>query len=340
MATNDIAQQGGAEKTHTDQLSLNHLLLPMWERRKLILVLSFIAALATLAVNYLFIDDYFKATASLLPSADKGKLSGLGQFAEFAALAGVNVPGSEVSRLYPSIIGSETILRNVVQRKYSAKKFPEPVNLVTYLELDDKSFEKNIADAIAYLRGAMSTSHDARTGIVTLTLIINEPQLAADVLNAVIEELDHLMRTKKASNASEQVNWIDVRLRQVEDSLRIAEEILKNFREKNRRVGDSPELLLKQERLLREVQVNSAVFIELKKQFELSKLEEIKNMTIVNVLDQARAPVMKVGPRRKTNAAVAFILTALFSSAFIGIRKLYGKSVMTMMATMKSGTPT
>lgn len=56
--------------------------------------------------------------------------------------------------------------------------------------------------------------------------------------------------------------------------------------------------LSRQERLSRDVQVNSAIFVELKKQYELAKLDEVKNITIVNILDPARAPVRKERPTR------------------------------------------
>jgi len=182
----------------------------------------------------------------------------------------------------------------------------------------------------------MSSSFEARTGIVTLSVTMDDPQMAADVLNSTIAELDKFMRGKQSTNASEQVTWLEVRLTQVQDSLRRAEEVLKNFREKNRRVSDSPELLLKQERLSRDVQVNSAVFIELKKQYELAKLEEIKNMQIVNVLDPGRPPAIKIGPRRKTNSAIAFVLALACSSGFVVVRTFYWDKVRRLTAFMKT----
>ena len=53
--------------------------------------------------------------------------------------------------------------------------------------------------------------------------------------------------------------------------------------------------------------VKSTIAIELKKQYELAKIEEIKNISIVNVLDPARPPVKKERPKRATNAALAFL---------------------------------
>jgi uncharacterized protein involved in exopolysaccharide biosynthesis len=313
----------------------------VWRMRKRIFIVSLLAGIATWGINYLF-SDYYKATATLLPAPEKGRLSALGQFAEVAALAGVNVPGSETARLYPAIITSDTVLLRVLQRTYSVSGHDQPITLFEYLEIEEETTPKIQEVALKAMRSALSTSFDARTGIVSLGLILNDPSLAADVLNTTIIELDKFMRSKKTTNAFEQVRWIDVRLNQVGDSLRFAEESVKRFREKNRRVTDSPQLLMEQDRLVREVQVSSAVFIELKKQYELAKLEEIKNMTIVNVLDPARPPATKIGPKRKTNAAIAFILMLLGTSSFFALRHLYADRIQQFASLLRiptAGTP-
>lgn len=305
------SEEGGGGRLNFEQI-----ITPIWAARKQIAIISLAVAVITLIVNFL-LPVYYKATATLLPETEKSKLSALGQFADVAQLAGVSIPGSEISRLYPAIISSETILRNVIERTYPTKKFPRPVNLIQYFELDEDTQEENMDKALKNIDGLLSASYENRTGIVTVTVEMREPELAADVVNAVVGELDKFMRLKKISNASEQLKWIDVRLKEVQADLRKSEEVLKDFREKNRRVLDSPQLLMEQDRLAREVQVNSTIFIELKKQYELAKLEEIKNITIVNVLDPGRAPVKKNRPKRLLNT----VIFALFS--LIGVSWYY-----------------
>jgi uncharacterized protein involved in exopolysaccharide biosynthesis len=95
----------------------------------------------------------------------------------------------------------------------------------------------------------------------------------------------------------------------VEEALKKSEVVLKEFREKNRKVADSPQLMMEQERLARDVQINSTVFIELKKQLEVAKIEEIKNIPIINVLDVARPPVRRSSPARRQTAFSAFFLS-------------------------------
>jgi uncharacterized protein involved in exopolysaccharide biosynthesis len=306
----------------------------IWAKRKIVLILSFGVALLTLGILFLF-PNYYRAVSTILPETERSKLSGLGQFADVAQLAGVSIPGSEIARLYPSIVNSETVLENVLERKYETKRFPSSVNLIEYFHLDEGTPQKDLDEGLKRLRGLITTSYETRTGIVTLTLDMREPQLSADVLNAVVAELDHFMRWKKITNASEQRKWVETRLKQVEQDLHNSEDQLKDFREKNRRVLDSPELLLQQQRLARAVEINSTLFVELKKQYELAKIEEIKNIPIVNVLDPARAPVRKAGPKRATNTVLMFLLTLVGTSGYFVVRQKYQGQISSILSALK-----
>jgi tyrosine-protein kinase Etk/Wzc len=302
---------------------LHELLAPVWAERKRILLWSFVAGVITLLVNFFILDLTYKATTSLLPETEKGKLGMLSQFSGLAQLAGVNVPGSEVARLYPMIVTSETVLRPVIERTYQTQRYSQPVNLIQFFEIEEKTAEENMYKALKELRSNMTTSYENKTSTVGVTLEMEEPQLAADVLNAIVGELDRFMRLKRINTASEQAKWISSRLMDVERELRSAEEALKTFSERNRRISDSPELTLRQARLMREVTVKSTIAIELKKQFELAKIEEIKNITIVNVLDEARPPVKKERPKRATNAAFAFLLVLVGMGSYYAMKPGY-----------------
>jgi tyrosine-protein kinase Etk/Wzc len=318
-----------------DRIDLQQILVPIWENRKRIVTVSFAIAVVTYIIN-LLVPTYYRSTTTLLPETEKSKLSALGQFADVAQIAGVSIPGSEIARLYPSIILSETVLRSVIVRKYNTHRFAKnQVDLIEYFELEEETLEENMYKALGRLEGLLSTSYENKVGIVTVSLEMREPQVAADVLNAVIEELDNFMRQKKISTASEQLKWIDVRIKDVQKDLRKSEETLKDFREKNRRVIDSPQLLLEEGRLIREVEMNSAIFVELKKQYELAKIEEIKNTTVVNVLDPARAPVKKSRPKRMINALIFAIVGFVGISVFYVVSSIFGEQIRMAFEDMK-----
>ncbi len=187
-------------------------------------------------------------------------------------------------------------------------------------------------------RDLVNTTVDQKTGMVRVSVEMPEAQLSADVLNDIIAEVDDFIRHKQNTSASEQAKWINLRLDEVEGQLRSAENELMSFRERNRRIFDSPDLLLQQDRLARDMQMKSTLYVELKKQYELAKIDEIKSLTIVNVLDKARPPIQKVRPHRLINTGIAFLLGLLLAASYIALRDVYlPLGVTRLNEIMKSG---
>lgn len=318
--------------------TLPELLAPVWAERKRIIIISVAVAVLTAIVNFFVFDLSYKATTTLLPETEKGKLGGLSQFSGLAQLAGVSVPNADISRLYPIIITSETVLIPVIEHAWTTKRYQQPVNLITFLEIDEGTPAKDVERALKELRGLITTAYDTKTSTVVITLELEEQQLAADVLNGIVAEVDKFMRLKRINTATEQVRWISTRLVDVEKELRQAEEGLKTFMERNRRVMDSPQLTLEQQRLLREVTVKSTIAIELKKQYELAKIDEIKNISVVNVLDPARPPVKKEHPKRATNTALAFLFSIAILGTYYAMKPAWAGKVSEFVAKVKKGS--
>ncbi|MDH4071046.1 MAG: Wzz/FepE/Etk N-terminal domain-containing protein, partial [Ignavibacteria bacterium] len=203
----------------TDQRNqdIRKILLPVWAKRKSIAAVAFLAGIVVLAFSFL-LPSYYRAEASLLPETENSP-SSITQFADLAQLAGLQGGGGEIARLYPAILQSETVLRPVILQLYDSELFDEKVNLINYFGIEEETPEEDIAAALESLRDLLAVSLDNRTTIVTLTLEMREPEVAAAVLNAMIAELDHFMRVKRKSSASEQLEWITVRLAEVREQL-------------------------------------------------------------------------------------------------------------------------
>jgi uncharacterized protein involved in exopolysaccharide biosynthesis len=239
-------------------------------------------------------------------------------------------------KLYPTIIKSESVLKNVIYVKYKTKESPDSINLIQYWEIKDKSPQRDYEVALLGLRTALDVSMDLKTSVLTLSIETKEPQLSADIVNTVVHSLDEFIRTKRITNASEQRKWIEERLVEVKADLSRAENNLKDFRERNRVVSGSPQLLLDQERLAREVQINSTMYIELKKQYEIVKIEEIKNIPIINVMDYARPAAKKDKPKKATITMVAFMLALVGSASYRIIEEMYGRNILECYKKLRS----
>jgi uncharacterized protein involved in exopolysaccharide biosynthesis len=327
--TDESSDQPASSSLKIDWMSISSII---WNSRKFIaIVTGTVTVLATLIALFV-LTEYFRSTAILLPDTDKTKFaSGGGGLSDLAAMAGVNV-GGEVSvvRLYPTILKSESVLKTVIYTKYQTKEYPDSVNLIQYWKIKEKNPDRDYEVALLTLRKLLDIAMDAKTAVLTMSIETEEPQLSADILNTTIRASDKFIRTKRNTNALEQRKWIEARLVEVKEDLSKAENTLKDFREKNRVVSGSPQLLLDQERLIREVQINSTMYAELKKQYELVKIEEIRTTPIINVLDYGRAAARKERPQRSIIVLISMMLALVGSSGYRIVEQLYGESIFVL----------
>ena len=123
----------------------------------------------------------------------------------------------------------------------------------------------------------------------------------------VISELVELNRFLKSQTVGEKTIFIDKRIKSVRDDLEYSEQDLKSFREQNRQIS-SPALQLEQDRYGRDVEIQKGIYLTLKQQYELVKIEEVQETSIVQVLDK---PQMPLGPTNK-NLKLSVLLAGMF----------------------------
>ncbi len=59
---------------------------------------------------------------------------------------------------------------------------------------------------------------------------------------------------------------------------------------------------------MRNVEILQTVYVELTKQLEIAKIDEIKDAPVLNVKEFAKSPVKKAGPRRTDLADRNYVL--------------------------------
>lgn len=307
----------------------------LWGFRKSTLMV--VGTITALSIAFsLMLPNYYRSSAVLMPSNNQTKLGGLSGLSSLASIAGISVGDASVEQLYPDIIKSESILHDVIYSKYHSKNFSFPVNLIEYWEIDEDDSLLRYEIALKRLQKEIEVSADKKTNIVNITLLMKEPQLAADVVNRAVFLLDNFMKTKRTTSAKEQKKWIESRLLEVESDLKKSEEVLTNFREKNRSISNSPQLLLQEQRLTRDIEINDAMFVELKKQYEIAKIEEIKDIPVINILDPARPAAKKDKPTRSVIVLLSFFFSFLGSIFYKVIIYNYGPDIVDLLNVFRS----
>ena len=94
-----------------------------------------------------------------------------------------------------------------------------------------------------------------------------------------------------------------------------SEDVLTEFRKQNPLRLDTPSIEMKRERLESAVEENRAVYITLRQQFEIAKIDEAKEKLLINILDTAEPAVKKTRPKRTLIVVLSFF-AGLIIAAF------------------------
>ena len=158
----------------------------------------------------------------------------------------------------------------MLKRYLSTVEFGEKKKLIDILndgQLDLKSSTENYeAIAVQNFLSMINIDEDLSTSVLTLSISAAEASFAKDINQALIEELDAHQRNYNKLKTSKTKIFIQERIVDIEKELISAEERLKIFMDRNRRIENSPSLQLEQQRLSREVTVLIGVFTTLKQQ--------------------------------------------------------------------------
>jgi uncharacterized protein involved in exopolysaccharide biosynthesis len=298
----------------------------LWANRKNIIIGNTVVLIITLVYLLFFSKPYFESKVTILPEYG-GKSSILSQLSGLASIAGVKVGEVAATEIYQNLILSETVLNDVIYAKYQTEEFPDSIDLIHYFGINEKDNNPAIQKRKKFLilydnltKGRILTEVDRMTKILNVTVTMPEAQLSADVANNLVKSLDLYIRSQRKSNATEQSFYLEKRTEQVKDSLTAAENILKKFREQNRVTAQSPNLLLEQGRLMRNVEILQTVFIELTKQLEIAKIDKIKDAPVLNVKEYASNPVKKAGPKRASSLIIIMFFSFIISSLYFIFR--------------------
>lgn len=311
------------EKVRDGYLKIKPYIEIVLSNKKTLIVFNTLILIISIVFLFFIKKPYFNSTVSILP--EYGSKSGLmNQLSGLAAIAGINVGEAAPTEIYQNLIKSEQVLSNVIYSRYKTERFRDSVNLIQYFEIESDETNPEIKNRTEFLNAykllteeKLSTDIDRLTKILSISVTMPEAQLAADVANKIAESLDLYIRTQRKSFATEQIYYLEKRIKEVSDSLTSAEDALKKFREQNRIVSQSPALLLEQGRLMRNVEILQTVYIELNKQMELAKIEQIRDAPVLNIKEYAKNPVQKAGPKRLSSIIQIMFVSLAISLLYV-----------------------
>ncbi len=305
-----------------DVINLSEIIFTLAKHIKLILFIPTIFRLLTILNVQFLVKPVFVSQAKIMSSSQTQS----SQAAGIAARFGISIPeiSGDVEWVYPEIVKSRKISKLMLKRKFDTNEFGPQKLLLQILTYGYKKpavgLDTLIKSGVHKMQSMIEI--DKSGNFYDLSIKAGEPEFARDLVDALIEELDTHQKNYNRSKTSKTRLFIEERIVDTHKDLEKAEEKLKNFRDRNRRIENSPSLQLEETRLLRETAVLTGVYTTLKQQLETTKIEEVKDSDYVIVLDRPEAPLERTSPRKKRSVIIAGFF-GIFLGIFLAIIKGY-----------------
>ncbi len=276
------AQAGVAE----DELDLFSYVRVLIQYRWMLLLICILAMVGTGVISYLSSPRYV-ARASIVPplelTSGKTGLTGLLGGAEASLLRGI-MDTTSVADLYVGILESRTVADAIIDR----------FDLIHVYDVNESRYK---AEKALRRNTAIDASDE---GIVSVTVEDRDPNRAAAMANAYVEELDKQNKKLSVGQATAKRVFLETRLKEVEQKLS--------------RIDSIP---------AREAQVQEKLYELLMRELELARIDEAKSMPTIQVLDPAHPPERRKAKGTITKAVLAGIVSFLCVAFFAFSREYY-----------------
>jgi uncharacterized protein involved in exopolysaccharide biosynthesis len=191
----------------------------------LIVSLALVSVLVTM-VYCLQLPKIYEATAVILaPEARAGKGFGLA-----SALAASQLMQQGSGFMFPSQTPQQDMFVSILKSRTMAQ------DAVERFKLQERYEAQFLSDAINRLQKATTVSL-SKDGVIMVKMEETDPQLAADIANFYVSNLDAILARFATTEASKQGAFIAERLAETERELRRAEEGLRQFQETNQAIA-------------------------------------------------------------------------------------------------------
>ena len=270
------------------------------------------------AVVTLFMPNYYRSEARLLPVESKGVGGNLGGLASAAAAFGVSVPGGDSSDAnFVDVLNSRWLREQLLNTEfqYHARSWrfgaekAEKKTLYGYLEA------KNMDRALKEVGMTLSASRDLKSKVISITAETTSPELSQLIVQQTAKLLETFNREKGRTRGGAKAAFAEARLAEGRKEMDEAEDAFRRFLEANRNYQTSgdPAVRLRGTRFETELRLRQQLVTSMAMNREQALLEEKNDIPILNVLDPGNLPIDKSKPARSMMVLMAMMLAGAAS---------------------------
>lgn len=179
--------------------------------------------------------------------------------------------------------------------------------------------------AIGAISGVISVEIDNKNGLVSIATEMGEPLLTAQVAQKTVELLQKYITEYKTRQATQNLEFIEARLKEKKVEFETAREALFEYRDRNRNIIEERTNIQYQE-LSDAYNLASQVFQSLAEQKEQAEIAVKRDTPAFSIIEPVKVPIEKSSPQRSL-----IIIISVFLGGFIGIGLLFGGMVWKKM---------
>ena len=158
-------------------------------------------------------------------------------------------------------------------------------------------------NAITNLKGRYQINKDLKTELLTISWIDEDPEFTKTMLLRIVKEVRYYLENEYESDAKRERVFVENQLNKSEKELEYWEKQV-------------PSNKITLSKIQRERFASQTVYTELRKQLELSKISEVKEIINFKILDQPFVPESQFKPNRRRICTIT-IITSGFLSIFL-----------------------
>ena len=204
-----------------DEINLFDYLIVLLKRKRLIMGITFGAAIIT-AIISLIMPPIYRAETKILPPQQGSSMATqfLSQLGSAAGLIGGAVGGAvgikTPNDLYIGLLKSRPVLDGVIDR-------------FKLMELYKTKSRENARRGLA---DTLKARDDKKSGIITIGVEDKDPKRAADMANAFVEELKNMNKGLAVTEAGQRRLFFEEQLKDTKEALIKAEDSMEGFQER------------------------------------------------------------------------------------------------------------
>ena len=216
-----------------DEVNLLDYLRVIRKQRRMLIRLFCSAILLTMVVS-LLLPKVYESTASILPQIDsKEGLGGLGSLLALSGSGGAGGAGALAQGLGITLPGMPATPTDIFVAMLKSRIMADAV--IKQFDLMKLYKAKTMQDARKDLESDTKITV-SKEKVIKVTVEAKSPQLASDIANFYVANLDRLNRTLNVTKSGQNRVFIEKRLVETKVNLAKAEEVMKEFQTKNKAV--------------------------------------------------------------------------------------------------------